>query len=96
MFRGVCRFCNWKTPWEKVLKEAQKRLKRHYQAHHPREIAENRIKKWGGVGCLKCSYPIDSAKSLVKYRLCPNCGYNMSAWFAGMMALAANYEEKLT
>ena len=90
--RGLCLFCNWKTPWENVDKKAQKLLKTHYQAHHPREIAENRIKKWGGVRCLNCSHPIGSAENLKNHRLCANCRYDMSAWFAGMMAFASYYE----
>lgn len=82
--RPLCVFCGWQPPVSGDM--GQKQLKEHYQASHHREITENRIKKWGAVGCLKCTNVFTSPEELVNYRFCPRCGYNMSAWFAGMMA----------
>ena len=91
-YSGICSFCGWKTPKTTELKTAKKLLKEHYQKNHPRECAEDRIEKWGGVGCLKCSSHFYTATRLESYRKCPNCGYDMSAWFAGMVAFASGYE----
>lgn len=91
-YSGICGFCGLKTSKTTNGKAAQKMLKEHYQKNHLYECAENRIRKWDEIGCLKCSYPIDTAEKLENYRKCPNCGYDMGNWLAGMMAFASEYE----